>query len=183
MGMVPLRDSLREILYSLDAPRIAEAVIKTCDESVRNLSTNLLGRLSGEYKFAFISNQLQKERLGIRKPHLTSYKLLISMRNGFLNRKIRGSSWEFRDTNPSWNNRFSNRNRQENWRETRGNNSTPRMEFNRFKGQGVADNQIFDDRRRGGQLDHGFHNQGGRQGGSRNSTFRGQNDPNRYLNC
>ncbi|GFX65110.1 hypothetical protein TNCV_452481 [Trichonephila clavipes] len=32
-----------------------------CDESVRNLSINLLRRLSGEYKFAFISNQLQKE--------------------------------------------------------------------------------------------------------------------------
>ncbi|GFX41167.1 reverse transcriptase domain-containing protein [Trichonephila clavipes] len=31
MGMVPLRDSLREILYRLDAPRIAEAVIKTFD--------------------------------------------------------------------------------------------------------------------------------------------------------
>ncbi|GFU58624.1 hypothetical protein TNCV_1278061 [Trichonephila clavipes] len=29
MGMVPLRDSFREILYSPDAPRIAEAVIKT----------------------------------------------------------------------------------------------------------------------------------------------------------
>ncbi|GFT64020.1 transposon Tf2-6 polyprotein [Trichonephila clavipes] len=29
MGMVPLRDSLRELLYSPDAPRIAEAVIKT----------------------------------------------------------------------------------------------------------------------------------------------------------
>ncbi|GFX04237.1 hypothetical protein TNCV_3973861 [Trichonephila clavipes] len=31
MGMVPLRDCLREILYSPDAPRIAEAVIKTFD--------------------------------------------------------------------------------------------------------------------------------------------------------
>ncbi|GFS97480.1 hypothetical protein TNCV_4262641 [Trichonephila clavipes] len=31
MGIVPLRDSLREILYSHDAPRIAEAVIKTFD--------------------------------------------------------------------------------------------------------------------------------------------------------
>ncbi|GFS51658.1 RNase H domain-containing protein [Trichonephila clavipes] len=29
MGMVPLRDSLREILYNPDAPRIAKAVIKT----------------------------------------------------------------------------------------------------------------------------------------------------------
>ncbi|GFU81347.1 hypothetical protein TNCV_738971, partial [Trichonephila clavipes] len=31
MGMLPLRDSLRELLYSPDAPRIAEAVIKTFD--------------------------------------------------------------------------------------------------------------------------------------------------------
>ncbi|GFW91968.1 reverse transcriptase domain-containing protein [Trichonephila clavipes] len=31
MRMVPLRDSLRELLYSPDAPRIAEAVIKTFD--------------------------------------------------------------------------------------------------------------------------------------------------------
>ncbi|GFX72326.1 hypothetical protein TNCV_1252801, partial [Trichonephila clavipes] len=31
MRMVPLRDSLREILYSPDAPRISEAVIKTFD--------------------------------------------------------------------------------------------------------------------------------------------------------
>ncbi|GFS80474.1 uncharacterized protein TNCV_3448731 [Trichonephila clavipes] len=31
MGMVPLRDTLREILYSSDAPRIEEAVIKTFD--------------------------------------------------------------------------------------------------------------------------------------------------------
>ncbi|GFW98947.1 retrovirus-related Pol polyprotein from transposon 297 [Trichonephila clavipes] len=40
----------------------------------------------------------------------------------------------------------------------------------------------FDGRRRGGQSDHRFHNQGGRQGGSRNSASRGQNDRNRYLN-
>ncbi|GFV32796.1 hypothetical protein TNCV_4860081 [Trichonephila clavipes] len=31
VGMVPLRDSLRELLYSPDAPRIAEVVIKTFD--------------------------------------------------------------------------------------------------------------------------------------------------------
>ncbi|GFU78812.1 uncharacterized protein TNCV_4771751 [Trichonephila clavipes] len=69
-------------------------------------------------------------------------------------------------------------NRQENWRETRGNNryadnSRPRREFNRFESQGVADNRRFDGRRRGGQSDHRFHNQGGRQGGSSNSAFRG----------
>ncbi|GFS63527.1 uncharacterized protein TNCV_4610881 [Trichonephila clavipes] len=105
----------------------------------------------------------------------------------FLNRKIRGSSWESRDIKPNENNRLPNRNRQKNWRETRGNNryadnSRPRREFNRFESQGVADNQRFDGRRQGGQLDHRFHNQGGRQGGSRNSAFRGQSDRNRYLN-
>ncbi|GFT59881.1 uncharacterized protein TNCV_3349661 [Trichonephila clavipes] len=71
--------------------------------------------------------------------------------------------------------------------ETRGNirytdNSRPRREFNRFENQGVAENQRFDGRRRGGQSDHRFHNQGGRQGNSRNSAFKGQNDRNRYLN-
>ncbi|GFU03014.1 uncharacterized protein TNCV_2954421 [Trichonephila clavipes] len=105
----------------------------------------------------------------------------------FLNGKIKGSSWEFRDTNQSENNRFPNRNRQENRNETRGNNiysdnSRRKREFNRFESQGVADNRRFDDRRRGGQSDHRFHNQDGRQGGSRNSAFRGQNDQNRYLN-
>ncbi|GFX12334.1 uncharacterized protein TNCV_63801 [Trichonephila clavipes] len=79
---------------------------------------------------------------------------------------------------PNENNRFPNRNRQENWRETRGNNryvdnSRPRREFNRFESKGVAaDNQRSDGRRRGGQSDHRFHNQGGRQSGSRNSAFR-----------
>ncbi|GFX75197.1 uncharacterized protein TNCV_3171241 [Trichonephila clavipes] len=108
------------------------------------------------------------------------------MRNGF-QIQIRGSSWESRDIQPNENNRFPNRNRQENWWETRGSNiyadnSRPRREFNRFESQGVVDNQRFDGRRRGSQSDHRFHNQGGRQGGSRNSTFRGQNDRNRYLN-
>ncbi|GFU57666.1 uncharacterized protein TNCV_3638211 [Trichonephila clavipes] len=79
------------------------------------------------------------------------------------------------------------KNRQENWRETRGNNryadnSRPRREFNRFESQGVVDNQRFDGRRRGGPSDHRFHNLGSRQGGSRNSAFGGQNDRNRYLN-
>ncbi|GFT86829.1 uncharacterized protein TNCV_4164011 [Trichonephila clavipes] len=115
----------------------------------------------------------------VRHPQTTSYPLQIidKYEERFLNRKIRGSSWEFRDTNPSENNRFPNRNRQENWRETRSNNgysdnSRPRREFNTFENQGVADNRRFDGRRRDGQSDHGFHNQGGRQGGSRNSTFR-----------
>ncbi|GFW30225.1 uncharacterized protein TNCV_3067771 [Trichonephila clavipes] len=91
---------------------------------------------------------------------------------------MRGSSQEFRDTNQSENNRFPNRNRQGNWRETSGNNrysdnSRPQREFNRFEGQGVADNPRFDGRRRGGRSDHRFHKQGGRHGGSRNGAFRG----------
>ncbi|GFX51139.1 uncharacterized protein TNCV_2734901 [Trichonephila clavipes] len=101
--------------------------------------------------------------------------------------EIRGSSWESRDIQPNENNRFPKRNRQENWRETRGSNryadsSRPRREFNTFESQGVVDNQRFDGRLRVGQSDHRFHNQGGRQGDSGNSTFRGQNDQNRYLN-
>ncbi|GFX03811.1 uncharacterized protein TNCV_2113831 [Trichonephila clavipes] len=104
----------------------------------------------------------------VRNPQTTSNLLQIidKYEERFLNRKIRGSSWESRDINPKENNRFPNRNRQENWRETRG----------------VVDNQRFDGRRRGGQSDHKFHNQGGRQGGSKTSAFRGQNDRNRYLN-
>ncbi|GFV97253.1 uncharacterized protein TNCV_155701 [Trichonephila clavipes] len=116
----------------------------------------------------------------VRHPQTTSIllKIIDKYEERFLNRKIRSSSWEYRDTNPSENNRFPNRNRQENWRETRGNNrysdnSRPRREFNRFESQGVADNRIFDGRRRGDQSDHQFHNQSNRQGGSRNSAFRG----------
>ncbi|GFW49510.1 uncharacterized protein TNCV_2842911 [Trichonephila clavipes] len=121
----------------------------------------------------------------VRNPQTTSNLLQIidKYEERFLNRKIRGSSWESRDIKSNENNRFPNRNGQENWRETRGNNryadnSRPRREFNRYKSQGVADNQRFDDRRRGGQSDHRFNN----QGSSRNSAFRGQNDRNRYLN-
>ncbi|GFX00254.1 uncharacterized protein TNCV_297431 [Trichonephila clavipes] len=96
----------------------------------------------------------------------------------YVEKDQRFSSWKSRDIKPNENNRFPNRNRQENWRETRGNNrytdnSRSRREFNRF-GQGVADNQRFDGRRRGGQSDHRFHNEGGRLGGSRNSAFRDQ---------
>ncbi|GFV20458.1 retrovirus-related Pol polyprotein from transposon opus [Trichonephila clavipes] len=118
----------------------------------------------------------------IRNPQATSNLLQIidKYEVRFLNRKIRGSSWESRDIKSNENNRFPNRNRQENRRETseretRGNNryadnSRPRREINRFESQGVADNQRFDGRRRGGQSDHRFHN----QGGSRNSAFGDQ---------
>ncbi|GFW14823.1 retrovirus-related Pol polyprotein from transposon opus [Trichonephila clavipes] len=106
----------------------------------------------------------------VRNPQTTSNLLEINdmYDERFLNRKIRGSSWESRDIHTNENNRFPNRNRQENWRETRGNNryadnSRPRREFNRFESQGIVNNQRFDGRRRGGQSDHRFHNQGGRQ--------------------
>ncbi|GFS54622.1 uncharacterized protein TNCV_2749181 [Trichonephila clavipes] len=118
----------------------------------------------------------------VRNPQTTSnlLQILNKYEEQFLDRKIRGSSWESRDIKPNKNNRFPNRNRQENWRETRGNNryadnSRPRREFNRFESKGV-DNQRFDGQRRGGQSDHRFRNQGGRQGASRNSTFRGQRE-------
>ncbi|GFX43077.1 uncharacterized protein TNCV_2711211 [Trichonephila clavipes] len=91
----------------------------------------------------------------VRHPQTTSNLLQIidKYEERFLNRKIRSSSWESRGIKPSANIRFPNRNRQENWRETRGNdryvdNRRPWREFNRFESQGVADNQRFDGRRR-----------------------------------
>ncbi|GFV84629.1 uncharacterized protein TNCV_2482431 [Trichonephila clavipes] len=107
-----------------------------------------------------VINRLEPQILDyveVRHPQTTSNRLQIidKYEERFLNRRIRGSSREFRDTNQSENNRFPNRNRQENLRETRGNNrysdnSRPQREFNRFEGQGVADNRRFDGRRRGG---------------------------------
>ncbi|GFT45258.1 uncharacterized protein TNCV_2123411 [Trichonephila clavipes] len=60
----------------------------------------------------------------VRHPQTTSNLLQIidKYEERFLNRKIRGSSWESRDIKPNENNRFPNRNRQENRRQTRGNN-------------------------------------------------------------
>ncbi|GFU71113.1 uncharacterized protein TNCV_1216371 [Trichonephila clavipes] len=142
-----------------------------------------------------LSDSLPQIKIGVQEPQILDYvevrhpqttsnllQIIDKYELRFLNRKIRGSSREFRDTNQSENNHFPSRNRQENWRETRGNNNRPQREFNRFEGQGVLDNRRFDGRRQGGQSDHRFHNQGGRQGGSRNGAFRGQNDQNRYLN-
>ncbi|GFT13347.1 retrovirus-related Pol polyprotein from transposon 297 [Trichonephila clavipes] len=54
--------------------------------------------------------------------------------------------------------------------------SRQQRKFNRFGGQGVGDNHRYDSRRRSGQSDHRFNNHGGRQDGSRNGAFRGQND-------
>ncbi|GFT86332.1 uncharacterized protein TNCV_3258571 [Trichonephila clavipes] len=60
----------------------------------------------------------------VRHPQTTSNLLQIidKYEEKFLNRRIMGSRREFRDTNQSENNRFPNRNRQENWREPIGNN-------------------------------------------------------------
>ncbi|GFW54254.1 uncharacterized protein TNCV_1560321 [Trichonephila clavipes] len=49
----------------------------------------------------------------------TLLQIIDKYEERFLNRKIKGSSWEFRGTNPSENNRFPNRNLPENWKETR----------------------------------------------------------------
>ncbi|GFY11783.1 retrovirus-related Pol polyprotein from transposon 297 [Trichonephila clavipes] len=99
----------------------------------------------------------------------------------FIHRQIRGSSEGFRSSGPHENNRFNTRHRQENWRENRNNeryanNSRPQREFNRFENQGFTNNRRFEGRRQGGQSDQPFHSQGGRQSGSRNNSFRGQNE-------
>ncbi|GFU54678.1 uncharacterized protein TNCV_2161441 [Trichonephila clavipes] len=125
----------------------------------------------------------------VRYPQNTANLLQIvdKYEECFMNRQIRGSSGGFRSSNPNENNRFNNRHRQENWRENRNNernanNSRPQREFNGFENQGFANNRRFEGRRQGGQSDQRFYNQGGRQNGSRNSTFRGQNERNRHLN-
>ncbi|GFS93014.1 uncharacterized protein TNCV_532231 [Trichonephila clavipes] len=73
-----------------------------------------------------IINRLEPQILDyveVRNPQTTSnLQIIDKYEERFLNRKIRGSSWESRDIQPNENNRFPNRNRQENWRETRGNN-------------------------------------------------------------
>ncbi|GFW43016.1 uncharacterized protein TNCV_1474121 [Trichonephila clavipes] len=138
----------------------------------------------------------------VRHPQTTSslLQLIDKYEERFLNRMTKGPSHEFRNTNHRANNQFTNRNKQENWRDTRVNNryhdtSKPQSESNRFGGQGVGkprsdtyttrlprplgDNRRFDSRRRSGQSDHRFNNHGGRQGGSTNGAFRGQNGQNR----
>ncbi|GFV94439.1 uncharacterized protein TNCV_3352771 [Trichonephila clavipes] len=59
-----------------------------------------------------------------RNPQTTSNLLQIidKYEERFLNRNNRDSCWESRDIQPNENNRFPNRNRQENWREMRGKN-------------------------------------------------------------
>ncbi|GFX44779.1 uncharacterized protein TNCV_1826411 [Trichonephila clavipes] len=120
----------------------------------------------------------------VRHPQTTSSLLQIidKYEERFLNKRIRGSSQEFRDTNQSASNRFLNRNRQENWRDTRVNNrysDNSRGNPTDLEVKVLCDNRRFDSRRRSGQSDHRFNNQGGRQGGSRNGAFRGQNGQDR----
>ncbi|GFU75928.1 retrovirus-related Pol polyprotein from transposon opus [Trichonephila clavipes] len=60
----------------------------------------------------------------VRHPQTTSSLLQIidKYEERFLNRRIRGSSQEFRDATHSANNQFPNKNRQEDWRHIRVNN-------------------------------------------------------------
>ncbi|GFU83052.1 uncharacterized protein TNCV_65221 [Trichonephila clavipes] len=125
----------------------------------------------------------------VRHPRNTANLLQIvdKYEERFMHRQIRGSSERFRSSGPHENNRFNTRHRQENWRENRNNeryanNSRPQREFNRFENQGFTNNRRFEGRRQGGQSDQPFHSQGGRQSGSRNSSFRGQNERSRNLN-
>ncbi|GFT53659.1 uncharacterized protein TNCV_1918091 [Trichonephila clavipes] len=125
----------------------------------------------------------------VRHPRNTANLLQIvdKYEERFMHRQIRGSSEGFRSSGPHENNRFNTRHRQENWRENRNNeryanNSRPQREFNRFENQGFTNNRRFEGRRQGGQSDQPFHSQGGRQSGSRNSSFRGQNERSRNLN-
>ncbi|GFV09332.1 retrovirus-related Pol polyprotein from transposon 297 [Trichonephila clavipes] len=119
----------------------------------------------------------------VRHPQNTANLLQIvdKYEERFINRQIRGSSERFRSSNPNEDNHFNNRHRQEDRRENRNNeryanNSRPQREFNRFENQGFANNRRFEGRRQGGQPDQRFHNQSGRQSGSRNSSFLGQNE-------
>ncbi|GFT90739.1 retrovirus-related Pol polyprotein from transposon 297 [Trichonephila clavipes] len=72
--------------------------------------------------YAHLKHALSEQfpvRLGIQTTS-NLLQIIDKYEERFLNRKIRGSSWESRDIKPNENNRFPNRNRQENWRETRG---------------------------------------------------------------
>ncbi|GFT91382.1 uncharacterized protein TNCV_4285521 [Trichonephila clavipes] len=125
----------------------------------------------------------------VRHPRNTANLLQIvdKYEERFMHRQIRGSSEGFRSSGPHADNSFNTRHRQENWRENRNNeryanNSRPQREFHRFENQGFANNRRFEGRRQGGRSDQPFHSHGGRQSGSRNSSFRGQNERSRNLN-
>ncbi|GFS48555.1 uncharacterized protein TNCV_309831 [Trichonephila clavipes] len=87
----------------------------------------------------------------VRHPQTTSslLQLIDKYEERFLNKMTKGSSHDFRNTNHSANNRFTNRKTQENWWDIRvetryQDTSRPHREFNRFGGQGVGDNRRFD---------------------------------------
>ncbi|GFS52316.1 uncharacterized protein TNCV_4850371 [Trichonephila clavipes] len=149
--------------------------------------------MSEEKLIDHVVSRLEPQILGyveVRHPRNTANLLQIvdKYKEHFMHRQIRGSSEGFRSSSPNEGNRFNTRHRQENWREKNGNNeryannSRPQREFNRFENQGFASNCRFEGRRQGGQSEQRFHNQSGRQNGSRNSSFRGQNERSRNLN-
>ncbi|GFX13803.1 uncharacterized protein TNCV_3421151 [Trichonephila clavipes] len=116
----------------------------------------------------------------VRHPRTTSSLLQVidKYEERFLNRIIRGPSQDFRNTTHSPKNQFTNRNRQENWRDTRvetryHDTGRPQRQSNRFGGQGVGDNHRSGSRRRSGQSELRFNNHGGQPVGSRNVAFRG----------
>ncbi|GFX98197.1 uncharacterized protein TNCV_4908401 [Trichonephila clavipes] len=105
----------------------------------------------------------------------------------FIHRQIRGSSEGFRSSGPHENNRFNTRHRQENWRKTEIMRDTPIIADHKGNliGSKTKVSQIIADSRVDAKVDNRikpFHSQGGRQSGSRNSSFRGQNERSRNLN-
>ncbi|GFX15005.1 retrovirus-related Pol polyprotein from transposon opus [Trichonephila clavipes] len=122
----------------------------------------------------------------VQHPQTTSslLQLITKYEESFRNRMTR--SHDFRNAKHNANNQFTNRNRHENWRDTRVESryhdpSRPQRESNRFGSQGVGDNRRFDSRCRSGQSDNRFNIHGAQQGGSRNGAFRGQNGQNSVL--
>ncbi|GFU81484.1 uncharacterized protein TNCV_4926151 [Trichonephila clavipes] len=189
------RDDRNIVYMSVLNQAATSQTISKQNQSVTHhlLSTHTIRRhlVESEFKTRHEGEQLQDHFISRLEPQLLDYvevqhpqttsnflQIIEKYEERFLNRWIR---------NPNANNRFLNRNRQENWRETRGynrfsDNSRPQREFSRFEGQGVGDNRRLGTGRRSGQSDHRFHKQGGRRGGSRNGDFKRQNDQNRHLN-
>ncbi|GFU97540.1 uncharacterized protein TNCV_3600311 [Trichonephila clavipes] len=96
--------------------------------------------------------------------------------------EIRGSSEGFRSSGPNEGNRFNTRHRQENWRKTEIMRDTPIIADHKGNlidsktkvSQIIADSRV--DAKVDNRINHSTHSQGGRQSGSRNSSFRGQNE-------
>ncbi|GFY22816.1 uncharacterized protein TNCV_2180771 [Trichonephila clavipes] len=122
----------------------------------------------------------------VRHPQTTSslLQLIDKYEERFLNRMTRGPNHDCRNVTYSVNNQFTNKNRQENFRDTRVKNryhdtSRQQRESNRFGGKDVGDHHRFDSRRRSDESDYRFNNHGGQQGGSKNGAFRDQKSQNR----